>query len=48
MNLVYTLTVADPIGALKTTGKHGRHTYGAFAARRLFFRVLHAILIANG
>lgn len=25
--------MADPVGALKTTGKHGRHTYGVFAAR---------------
>ena len=33
MNLVYTRTVADPVGALKTTGKHGRHTYGVFSAR---------------
>ena len=32
MNLVHTRTVADPIGALKTTGKHGRHSYGVFAA----------------
>ena len=33
MNLVYTRTVADPIGAAKATGKHGRHTYGVFSAR---------------
>ena len=33
MNLVYTRTVADPIGALKTTGKHGPHTYGVFSAQ---------------
>ena len=33
MNLVYTRTVADPIGAAKATGKHGRHTYGVFSAQ---------------
>ncbi len=33
MNLVYTRTVADPVGAIKTTGKSGRHTYGVFSAR---------------
>lgn len=33
LNLVHTRTIADPVGALKATGKHGRHTYGVFSAR---------------
>lgn len=33
LGLVYTRNVADPRGALKVTGKKGRHTFGVFGAR---------------
>ena len=40
MNLVYSRTVADPIGALKATGKHGPHTYAVFSAQDTHTNVL--------
>ena len=33
LNLVHTRTIADPTGAVKLTGKSGRHTYGVFTAQ---------------
>lgn len=33
INLVHTRSIANPSSALKVTGKQGRHTYGAFAAK---------------
>ena len=40
LNLLHTRTIADPKGALKLTGKSGRHTYGVFSAQDKLTNVL--------
>jgi len=40
LNLVHTRTIADPKGALKLTGKSGKHTYGIFSAQDKVTNVL--------